>query len=703
MESEKRHPCPRCACADDAARRLSPAGETRARRARFRQGELARLVSVPQNTMSSHLNVLSRAGLVTAERQSRSIIYRANLSAFQTLLVSFLVQDCCGGRPELCGPLLDVLQPCCPPKAQNACPMNHRQRPVSLHRQFGALDPRGIYPARRMAGIAFLRVFRRQHSPAGGSTPAPPTLLESLEYPTEGLRSKSWQEFAEPGAPVMDFVFTVCDNAAGEACPIWPGQPMTAHWGIEDPAAIMGTDIEREAAFVTAFRYLKNRVSPVHGVAACRDRYIGASHQAAGISARVRAQPRPGRRWRHEHLRAVSDVMGCASASSRASRLAMSCRRCSQPSPAQRSARVNIPVAVLIWLMIIPMLLKIDFGALGKIRQHWRGVGVTLFINWAVKPFSMALLGTVFIGHVFAPMLPAAQVPSYIAGLILLAAAPLHGHGVCVVQSLRRRTELHPQPGCALNDVLMVFLFAPLVGVLLGVASIDGAVGGAAAVGSALYRRAGCHRAGLAALPAGKPGRAPSIAARSPACSLSRWWRCWRHWCCCSHSRADRFFAQPIVIAILAVPILIQVYLNAGLGLLAQPAFRRGLVRGRAGRADRRQQLFRTGGCGGHKPVWPQLGCGAGNRRRRIGRGAGDAVGRQDREGVTWMVRGPGTPGGAEGLATAFDIGRLRRNAKSMKVGTVARSLDHAALDDPAMTQRPGKTAGRFVVDRVCR
>ena len=86
-------------------------------------------------------------------------------------------------------------------------------------------------------------------------------VLESYDYPYEGFRSKSWDEFARDGAPVMDFVFTVCDDAAGEACPLWPGQPMTAHWGVEDPAAAQGTDIEKEAAFVTAFRYLKNRIS----------------------------------------------------------------------------------------------------------------------------------------------------------------------------------------------------------------------------------------------------------------------------------------------------------------------------------------------------------------------------------------------------------------------------------------------------------
>ena len=81
-----------------------------------------------------------------------------------------------------------------------------------------------------------------------------------MDYPADGMRSKSWLEFAAPDAPVMDFVFTVCDNAAGESCPIWPGQPMTAHWGIEDPAAAEGTDLEKQAAFVTAFRYLKNRI-----------------------------------------------------------------------------------------------------------------------------------------------------------------------------------------------------------------------------------------------------------------------------------------------------------------------------------------------------------------------------------------------------------------------------------------------------------
>jgi protein-tyrosine-phosphatase len=97
--------------------------------------------------------------------------------------------------------------------------------------------------------------------PKGRVNPFAIKVLKSLDYPTDDLRSKSWEEFAAPDAPVMDFVFTVCDNAAGESCPVWPGQPMTAHWGIEDPAEVKGTDIEKEAAFVTAFRRLKNRIA----------------------------------------------------------------------------------------------------------------------------------------------------------------------------------------------------------------------------------------------------------------------------------------------------------------------------------------------------------------------------------------------------------------------------------------------------------
>jgi arsenate reductase len=110
-------------------------------------------------------------------------------------------------------------------------------------------------------GEGHFNAFSAGSQPKGVVNPFALKVIEKYDYPTEGFRSKSWEEFAVPGAPVMDFVFTVCDNAAGEACPVWPGQPMTAHWGIEDPAAVEGTDIAKETAFNAAFRFLKNRIS----------------------------------------------------------------------------------------------------------------------------------------------------------------------------------------------------------------------------------------------------------------------------------------------------------------------------------------------------------------------------------------------------------------------------------------------------------
>ena len=134
-------------------------------------------------------------------------------------------------------------------------------------------------------------------------------------------------------------------------------------------------------------------------------------------------------------------------------------------------AQVNVPVAVLIWVMIIPMLLRIDFKALARVKSHWRGIGVTLFINWAVKPFSMAALGWLFIGYVFQPYLPADQISSYIAGLILLAAAPCTAM-VFVWSNLSDGEPHFTLSQVALNDTIMVFAFAPIVGLLLGLSSI---------------------------------------------------------------------------------------------------------------------------------------------------------------------------------------------------------------------------------------
>ena len=112
----------------------------------------------------------------------------------------------------------------------------------------------------RKVGGGRFQAFSAGSHPKGAVNPFALKVLEDDKYPTDGLRSKSWDEFAAPGAPVMDFVFTVCDTAAAETCPVWPGQPMTAHWGIEDPAAVEGTNIQKEAAFVLAARYLRNRI-----------------------------------------------------------------------------------------------------------------------------------------------------------------------------------------------------------------------------------------------------------------------------------------------------------------------------------------------------------------------------------------------------------------------------------------------------------
>ena len=134
-------------------------------------------------------------------------------------------------------------------------------------------------------------------------------------------------------------------------------------------------------------------------------------------------------------------------------------------------ARVNIPVGLLIWVMIIPMLVKVDFGALHEVKQHVRGIGVTLFVNWLVKPFSMAFLGWLFVRHLFAPLLPASQIDSYIAGLILLAAAPCTAM-VFVWSRLSNGDPLFTLSQVALNDTIMVFAFAPIVGLLLGMSAI---------------------------------------------------------------------------------------------------------------------------------------------------------------------------------------------------------------------------------------
>lgn len=225
-------------------------------------------------------------------------------------------------------------------------------------------------------------------------------------------------------------------------------------------------------------------------------------------------------------------------------------------------ARVNLPVGLLIWVMIIPMLLKVDFAAMGQVGRHWRGIGVTLFINWAVKPFSMAFLGWLFIRQVFAPWLPAEQLDSYIAGLILLAAAPCTAM-VFVWSRLTGGDALFTLSQVALNDAIMVFAFAPVVGLLLGLSSITvpwdtllvsvGLYIVIPVILAQLWRRALLRR-GAAAFDAALARIGPfSMAALLLTLVLL------------FAFQGQAILGQPLVIAMLAVPILIQVLFNSGL------------------------------------------------------------------------------------------------------------------------------------------
>ena len=233
-------------------------------------------------------------------------------------------------------------------------------------------------------------------------------------------------------------------------------------------------------------------------------------------------------------------------------------------------AKVNLPVAVLIWLMIIPMLVKIDFAALSEVKEHWRGIGVTLFINWAIKPFSMALLGWLFIGWLFRPYLPADQINSYIAGLILLAAAPCTAM-VFVWSNLSHGEPHFTLSQVALNDVIMVFAFAPIVGLLLGLSAIT-VPWETLLLSVVLYIVvpviiAQVVRRGV--LSSGGETSLKALLARLQPLSLVA---LLTTLVLLFGFQGEQILAQPFIIAMLAVPILIQVYFNAGLAYLLNRA-----------------------------------------------------------------------------------------------------------------------------------
>jgi ACR3 family arsenite transporter len=226
-------------------------------------------------------------------------------------------------------------------------------------------------------------------------------------------------------------------------------------------------------------------------------------------------------------------------------------------------AQVNIPVAVLIWLMIVPMLIKVDFGALHRVAEQWRGIAVTVGINWLVKPFSMALLGWLFIGWLFRPWLPSGQIDSYIAGLILLAAAPCTAM-VFVWSNLTDGEPNFTLSQIALNDTIMVFAFAPIVGLLLGLSSISVPWQTlflsvvlyivVPVIAAQIWRRTLLARGGQGALARTLRTLQPvSLVALLATLVLLFGFQ------------GEEIVRQPVVILLLAVPIVIQVYLNAGI------------------------------------------------------------------------------------------------------------------------------------------
>lgn len=221
-------------------------------------GQIAETLRVRDNTLSTNLSILTNAGLVAKRREGRSIRYFADLTTMRHLL-DYLLSDCCGGNPAQCRPAINSLVTHPRPSEENRM----------LKDTFNVLFLCTANSARSLIAEAILnadesgrfRAYSAGSQPSGQPNPNTIKLLTRLGYPLEDIRSKSWDEFAGPDAPEMDFVFTVCDNAAGEVCPVWPGHPVTAHWGVPDPAAFKGNEAEQAAAFNSTHQTLANRLA----------------------------------------------------------------------------------------------------------------------------------------------------------------------------------------------------------------------------------------------------------------------------------------------------------------------------------------------------------------------------------------------------------------------------------------------------------
>lgn len=217
-------------------------------------GDIGAQLGIQPSTLSAHLAHLERVGLVKSERVGRSVPYIAVAAGFGDLL-RYLTTDISGGRPEFSHPQIVRPVPATKVPARARSPYNV----LFLCTGNSARSVMAECLLNR-EGQGRFRAFSAGSRPTGEVHPQALALLHRYSFRTDDLRSKSWDEFAARGAPPLDFVFTVCDNAANEVCPVWPGQPMTAHWGVPDPAAAGGNEAEKRAAFAEAFRMLNNRI-----------------------------------------------------------------------------------------------------------------------------------------------------------------------------------------------------------------------------------------------------------------------------------------------------------------------------------------------------------------------------------------------------------------------------------------------------------
>ncbi len=223
-------------------------------------GTVGERAGIAPSTLSFHLGHLERAGLLRSWRVQRQIFYAVDVTGTRRL-IAFLTEDCCGGNPEICAGLTDGL-------AMTSPLTGGKEDTGMTDTTYNVLflctgnSARSILAESVLnrVGRSRFRAFSAGSHPAGAIHPYALDLLQRQNFPTQDLRSKNWNEFAQDGAPKLDFVFTVCDNAANEVCPVWPGQPMTAHWGLPDPAAVEGTEAERRLAFADALRMLTQRI-----------------------------------------------------------------------------------------------------------------------------------------------------------------------------------------------------------------------------------------------------------------------------------------------------------------------------------------------------------------------------------------------------------------------------------------------------------